>query len=164
MPGKNSSAETKAARKQSRSMIKQNNALADLKKYATPVPGTTPEMLFENLLDQINGQLHQVNTAVSEIPADEMWRDTIAGRQPNEWIVLQKDLMDRAFRFAHSALGMNLKRRQVEVEEAQAAMVAFMLKEALVRAGLPARQQKDIMAAVREVAQEQAALPQIVEA
>ena len=164
MPGKNSSAETKAARKQSRSMIKQNNALADLKKFATPVPGTTPEMLFENLLDQVNGQLSQVNTAVSNIPAEEMWRDTIAGRQPNEWILLQRDLMDRAFRFAHSALGMNLKRRQVEVEEAQAAMVAFLLREALTRANLPKRQMDAVMVAVREVAQEQAALPEVVEA
>ena len=145
----------------SASKRRQMAALADLKEFATPVPGTTPEQLFETLLDQINGQLQQVNVAVANVPNDEMWRDTIAGRVPNEWILLQRDLMDRAFRFAHSALGINLRRRQVEVEEAQAAMVAFLVKTALEEAGLPKTQQQAVMRAVRRVAAEQAALPQV---
>lgn len=92
--------------------------------------------------------------ALDDSPSRPLWRDTMVGRLPNEWIRLRDHYREQVGHLALSIEAKGLAERSVRVQEAQAVMMAQMIREAAERAGLDASQINRLGDELRTLAQE----------
>lgn len=89
---------------------------------------------------------------VDKLAEDDMWRDTMVGRIPNEWIRLRDDYRQQVAALAGSMVARGIAEKAVNVRAAQHALMATMIKEALVRAGAPAEMITKVGVELRQIA------------
>jgi hypothetical protein len=96
-----------------------------------------PVEALQEVLDGLVADLRFTQKQVDRLPEDQLWRDTMVGRIPNEWIRLRDDYRQGVAALAGSMIARGIAEKAVNVKAAQAALMATMVKEALRRAGLP---------------------------
>jgi hypothetical protein len=89
------------------------------------------------VLDGLTADLRLTQKMVDTLPESQLWRDTMVGRLPNEWIRLRDEYRDRTAALAGSMVARGIAEKAVNVSAARAALMATMVKEAMRRAGAP---------------------------
>lgn len=95
-----------------------------------------PVDVVQETLDGMVADLRFAQKMVDGLPEEAMWRDTMVGRIPNEWIRLRNEYRDRTAHFAGRMIERGIAEKAVNVSAAQTALMATMIKEAAIRAGL----------------------------
>lgn len=93
--------------------------------------------VIQETLDGLVADLRLTQKMVDRLPEEELWRDTMVGKLPNEWIRLRDEYRDKVASLAGRMVERGIAEKSVNVRAAQAALMATMVKEALVRAGAP---------------------------
>lgn len=99
-----------------------------------------PADAVQQVLDNIMSAYQYATMKVMELPEDEYWVDTLGGKVVNEWLREQERLGLQAVHIAGKASSMGLAERQVRLQEAQAAIFASIVDEALKALGLGTEQ------------------------
>lgn len=108
---------------------------------AKPVPaGDDHVSWLQTILNQRLGELQVVQANVETLQPDEMWRDTMSGRMPNEWIRLRDQYRGELEQMLFKLVSAGLADRAVKVREAQAVLLAQQVRAAAERAGLSGAQ------------------------
>lgn len=111
---------------------------------------------LQEVLDGLVQDLRFTQKMCDGIPHDKFWRDTMVGRIPNEWVRLRDHYREQVGHLALSIEAKGLAERSVRVKEAQAVMMAQMIREAAERAGLEPAQVNRLGDELRQLAQETA--------
>jgi homospermidine synthase len=117
---------------------------------AVPSRGIDPAIAIQDVLDSLVALYRYATAKVAFLAEDEYFVDTIAGAVPSKWIREQERLGMQIVHVAAKAAGMGLAERAVRIQEAQAAMFAVVLEEALKQQKLDFDQRRAIMAGVAE--------------
>lgn len=132
--GKRSPAGT-AARRQTKRKAKRNahrKALRLVRNLAlttgTPGENVDPANAMQYVLDRATHMLMNAVKGVEDLEADEIWRDTMVGRIPNEWIRLEDDLRKEVWGLAGKMIALDLDDRKARAAEIMAAILAPVLK------------------------------------
>lgn len=91
--------------------------------------------VIQECLDGMVGDLRFTQKMVDRLPEGELWRDTMVGRIPNEWIRLRDEYREATMAFAGRMVERGIAEKAVNISAAQAALTATVVKEALRRAG-----------------------------
>lgn len=94
-----------------------------------------PADVLQETLDGMVQDLRFAQRMVDTLPEDQLWRNTMVGRIPNEWIRLRDTYRDKVAYLAGRMIERGIAEKAVNVRAAQAALMATMVKEALLRAG-----------------------------
>jgi uncharacterized protein YajQ (UPF0234 family) len=113
-----------------------------------------PIEAVQEALDGLVADLRFTQAMCDQLTEREMWRDTMFGKEPNEWIKLRDEYRQKVAELAGRMIERGIAEKAVNVSAAQTALMATMVKEALVRAGIPADQVAKVGNALREIAQE----------
>lgn len=116
-----------------------------------------PVDVIQETLDGLVADLRFTQKMVDQLPETDLWRDTMVGRIPNEWIRLRDEYRQEASALAGSMITRGIAERAVNVRAAQAALMATMVKEAMRRAGLPQEAIRSVGDELRQLAEEAAA-------
>jgi hypothetical protein len=116
-----------------------------------------PVDVIQETLDGLVQDLRFTQRMVDTLPESELWRDTMVGRIPNEWVRLRDDYRQQAAHLAGSMVARGIAEKAVNVRAAQAALMATMVKEAMRRAGLPQESIRAVGEELRGLAEEAAA-------
>ena len=104
---------------------------------ATTFQSNVPyEDVLQEVLDLRVAEFRYAQSKVDEITDDIEWRDTMSGKQPNEWILLRDKYAGMLAAMAKDLIAVGLAQRQVRIAEAQVEIVAVALQKALVQADL----------------------------
>lgn len=87
-----------------------------------------PADAFQYVLDRAFHMLQNASEGVSDLKADEIWRDTMVGRIPNEWIRLETDLRQEVFALSSKMISLGIDDRKARASEIMAAVLAPVLK------------------------------------
>lgn len=82
--------------------------------------GIDPSEAMQLVLDRSVHMLRNAIQGVSDLKGDEIWRDTMVGRIPNEWIRLEEDLRKEVSQIAARMIDLDLEGRKVALTEAMA--------------------------------------------
>jgi hypothetical protein len=96
-----------------------------------------PVDAIQEVLDGLTADLRLTQKMVDTLPENQLWRDTMVGKLPNEWIRLRDEYRDRTAALAGSMVARGIAEKAVNVSAARAALMATMVKEAMRRAGAP---------------------------
>lgn len=107
----------------------------------TPVEDIDPSYALNFILDRTFHMLKNAIEGVNTLEPDEIWRDTMVGRVPNEWIRLEDDLRREVMAIAGNMLRLDLDGRRVAATEVIAAVIAPVLKSILDQLNLTPEQQ-----------------------
>lgn len=116
-----------------------------------------PVDVIQETLDGLVGDLRFTQRMCDQLEEPELWRDTMVGRIPNEWIRLRDDYRSQAAALAGSMVARGIAEKAVNVRAAQAALMATMVKEAMRRAGLPQEAIRAVGEELRGLAEEASA-------
>lgn len=115
----------------------------------------------EALQETLDGMVQDLRFTQRQCDALEMgegegkyWRDTMVGKIPNEWIRLRNDLRQQVAHLSLSLEAKGIAERGVRVKEAQAVLMAGMVRTAAERAGLTPQQVAALGTELRQLAQE----------
>lgn len=152
-------AETKSAvlpRKQKRAKNSlYHNALREVQRLrAIEELDSDPVEALQELLDVAVAEFRLAQQRCLELEEDYIWRDTIAGKQANEWIRLRDEYFERLQRLTERMVALGIADRQVKVQEAQTLLVAQEVIAAAEEAGLSRTEVRALGAALRRRAKE----------
>lgn len=82
-----------------------------------------PSYAMQFCLDRSVHMLRNAMEGVSDLKPDEVWRDTMVGRIPNEWIRLEEDLRKEVTALAARMIDLDLEGRRVALSEAMATIL-----------------------------------------
>lgn len=126
-------------RKQQKLRKKRRNENRRLLATARALTGMTAEQLqlgsinpidaIQQVLDRGYAELVVASREVDNLKADEIWRDTMVGRIPNEWIRLQEDLKREVSTVAGKMLHLDVESRKAGAAELMAGALAPVLGE-----------------------------------
>jgi hypothetical protein len=105
-------------------------------------------------LDGLVQDLRFAQKMCNSLTKDELWRDTMVGQIPNEWIRLRDRYREEVGRLAISMEAKGIAERRVKVEEAKAVMMAQLIRQAAERAGLEPAQVQRLGEELRQLSQE----------
>lgn len=109
-----------------------------------------PVQALQEVLDGSVRELREAQHRVNLLEEHELWRETMIGRIPNEWIRLRDDYRSAVERIANACVRNGLAERAVAVSEARAVLMVQMVLRAAERAGLDRAQIRELGAAIRE--------------
>lgn len=128
------------------------NAVAPLRRQvatlAEPIV-VTPAQGLAGALHLAAGNLEFVSQKVAALPEDELMKETVFGTQPNAWIRLQHELMDRVAKYAKMGADVGLAERAQDLQEAQTRLVADLMEKVFNEVGLTAEQRRAAGPAIR---------------
>jgi hypothetical protein len=129
-----------------RRLLAEARAVTSGRRSAARLDADPVEALQE-VLDGMVADLRFSQKMVDGLSEDDLWRITYqrdldgslveTGRMPNEWIRLRDDYRRELQLMAGSMIARGIAEKAVNVRAAQTALMATMVKEAMVRAGLP---------------------------
>lgn len=119
-----------------RKMLAEARAVTVTRRSAPRIEANPVDVLQETL-DGMVSDLRFTQKMVDSLPEDQIWRDTMMGRIPNEWIRLRDEYRDRTAALSGSMITRGIAEKAVNVRAAQAALMATMVREAMTRAGVP---------------------------
>jgi hypothetical protein len=93
-----------------------------------PEPDIEPADAIQFVLDRAVHMLKNAVEGVSQLEPDEIWRDTMVGRIPNEWIRLEEDLRKEVTQIAGRMLQLDIDGRRADAAEAVAVLLAPILE------------------------------------
>lgn len=136
-----------------RKRLREARAVTTTRRSAAPVDANPVDVIQETL-DGLVQDLRFTQRMCDTLPESELWRDTMVGRIPNEWIRLRDDYRSQAAALAGSMITRGIAEKAVNVRAAQAALMATMVKEAMRRAGLPQESIRAVGEELRTLAEE----------
>lgn len=150
---KTSTAKSRAAKKRRR------NENRKLLHNAKRITGMTAEQLeighvdpvdaIQQVLDRTYAQLVVASREADNVPSTELWRDTMVGRLPNEWVRLEEDLRTQVQQIAGKMLHLNIEDRKAHASELIAAAIAPVLSAIIKDLKLTPEQKKKAPEIVR---------------
>lgn len=123
-------------------------AAQQAKDLATPIT-VTPEQAIQAVLNLAAGQLAYATAMVGGLSETQMFEQTDAGVVPNRWVRLQMAIMDRIKQYSRAAADMGINERQMNLAEAQTAMMGELLERVMGRVDLSPKQRKLVGPAIR---------------
>lgn len=129
-------ATTEQKRKRAVKRKKRRNEQRKLLREARAITGMTAEDLgridpveaIQRVLDRSYAQLVVAATEVDNLESDEIWRSTMVGLVPNEWIRLEKELRNEVGNTANRMLQLDIDDRKAHAAEVIAAVMAPVLE------------------------------------
>ena len=118
-------------------------------RAAAPL-GADPAEALQEVLDLHVAELRYAQAKVDALPDNELWRDTMVGRIPNEWIRLRDEKAAAVQTTANNILRAGIADRAVRVQEAQLLLVVTAIHRAAERAGLSRTDVRKLGSALRE--------------
>lgn len=120
-----------------------------------PEYNSVPDLLGEVLARAVGGMRYAASE-VDKVPVDEFWVRKIDAQgnvlvEPNKWYQLELACRGEVAELADLYARLDLDRRRVELEEAEAALWAGVIREAARRSGLKPAQQRQLLRALDEV-------------
>jgi hypothetical protein len=112
---------------------------------------------FAVLQEILDGKVEDMRYTQSKVDAlknDELWRTTMVGKIPNEWIRLRDEYREKTEALALKLVNAGLADRAVRVQEAQMVLLAQRIQAAAERAGLDAEQRRALGRELRSLAEE----------
>lgn len=109
----------------------------------------SPETALQECLDRAFAYLRFYASEADKLPADKIWRDTIAGRIPHEAIRAEKDMRAEVAYLAGRALDIGLETRKVQLGERAADMLTDFIESVMEEVGLNAEQRRKLGPAIR---------------
>lgn len=143
-------------RNANRKRLREARATVEARRSAAPLDANPVDVIQETL-DGLVADLRLSQRMVDGLAEPDLWRDTMVGRIPNEWIRLRDDYRSQAAALAGSMITRGIAEKAVNVRAAQAALMATMVKEAMRRAGLPQEAIRAVGDELRTLAEEAAA-------
>jgi hypothetical protein len=116
---------------------------------ATPIP-VTPGQAIQAVLNLAAGHLAYATAMVGGLSEAQMFEVTDAGVVPNRWVRLQLSVMDRIKQYSRAAADMGINERQMNLAEAQTAMMGELLERVMGRVELTPKQRKLVGPAIRQ--------------
>lgn len=136
-----------------RRKLREARAVTTTRRSATRIDANPVDVIQETL-DGLVQDLRFTQKMVDQLPEADLWRDTMVGRIPNEWIRLRDDYRQGAAALAGSMVARGIAEKAVNVRAAQAALMATMVKEAMRRAGLPQEAIRSVGEELRTLAEQ----------
>lgn len=112
--------------------------------------GMDPAEAVQQVLDNIADLYDYATQQVFQLEEGEYWRETLAGKMPNEWIKEMERLGLQMVHVAGKAASMGLAERQIRLQEQQAAIFATVVEAALNEVGLGAEQRRLVHTRIAE--------------
>jgi hypothetical protein len=116
----------------------------------------TPGQAIQAVLNVAAGQFAYCTAMVGGLSEEQMFEESMAGAVPNRWVRLQISIMDRIKQYSRAASDMGIQERQMNLAEAQTAMMGQLLERVMDAVDLTPKQRKQVGPAIRE------ALPALV--
>lgn len=110
----------------------------------------TPGQAVQAVLNVAAGQFAYATAMVGGLAEAQMFEETIAGVVPNRWVRLQMNIMDKISKYSRAAADMGISERQMQLAEAQTAMMGQLLEAVMDRLDLTPSQRKQVGPAIRE--------------
>lgn len=110
----------------------------------------TPGQAIQAVLNVAAGQFAYATAMVGGLSEEQMFEQTMDGAVPNRWVRLQLSIMDRIKQYARAASDMGIAERQINLAEAQTAMMGELLERVMGRLDLTPAQRKAVGPAIRE--------------
>jgi hypothetical protein len=139
-----------------RALLIEARTASQMHRSASVLVEAEPVEVIQEVLDSLTADLRFAQRQVDRIPVDEFWRDTMVGRIPNEWVRYRDEIRDKLHYLAGRMIERGIAERAVNVRAAQTALMATMVKEAMVRAGLNGDQVASVGDELRALAEEAA--------
>lgn len=144
---------TKGGGHPNRRRLKEARTDVERRRSATRLD-VMPIDAIQEVLDSLTADLRLSQKMVDGLKEEDLWRDTMVGKLPNEWIRLRDEYRDKLATLAGSMIARGIAEKAVNVRAAQAALMATMVKEALVRAGADPTMVQRVGVELRQLAQE----------
>ena len=116
---------------------------------AQPIP-VTPGQAIQAVLNVAAGQFAYATAMVGGLSEAQMFEEAIGGAVPNRWVRLQLNIMDRLKQYSRAAADMGINERQMQLAEAQTAMMGELLEAVMAKLDLTPKQRKQVGPAIRE--------------
>lgn len=133
--------------------LAEARAAVETRRSATRL-NAQPADALQECIDGLVADIRLAQKMVDRLPESELWRDTMVGKIPHEWIRLRDDYRSQLSHLAMAMEAKGIAERRVRVDEARAVLMAQMVRTAAERAGLNGNQIKALGSALRELAQE----------
>lgn len=145
--------ERKEAQAEIRSRVPRRRMLAEVRQEAKEFSDSLrrnidPGEAVQEILDQIHAAWQYATMKVALLDEDDYFQTSMGVEVPNVWIREQERLGMQAVHVAAKASAMGLAERQVQIQEAQAALFQTVVEAALVKAGLPLDQRQNVHQAI----------------
>lgn len=120
-----------------------------------PESSSVPDLLGEVLARAVGGMRYAASE-VDKVPVEEFWVTKYDAQgnvlvEPNKWYQLELACRSEVAILADLYARLDLDRRKLELEEAEAALWAGVIREAARRSGLKPAQQRQLLRALDEV-------------
>lgn len=115
---------------------------------AEELHNTDPVEAMQHVLDTSFAHLLYAGKRVSELTEDEFWRDTLAGRVPNEWFALEAGLRREVLEVTARMLHLGIEDRRARVAEVLAITLAPVLEQMITELRLTDAQRKQAPAII----------------
>lgn len=106
-------------------------ALRDARNLAlltgTPEENIDPHNAMQFILDRATHMLTNAIAGVENLQPDEVWRETMVGKIPNEWIRLEEDLRKEVWAIAGKMISLGIDDRKARAAEIMAQILAPVL-------------------------------------
>lgn len=99
-----------------------------------------PVTALQEVLDGAVADLRASQARVNDLEESVLWRDTMVGKIPNEWIRIRNDLRNEVERIANNMVRNGIADRAVQVSEAMAAMLVPVFTEMMLQLDLTPEQ------------------------
>lgn len=87
--------------------------------------GVQPVEAFMEVLESALSMMRYARAQANQVPPENMWRDTIAGKIPNEWVKLERNMREEVAHLSAQAMKHGLEERQTAVAERMAEALAI---------------------------------------
>jgi hypothetical protein len=94
-----------------------------------------PIAALQEVLDGAVQDLRYAQGKVDQLTGPELWRDTLTGKIPNEWIRLRNELRVEVERCANNMVRNGIAERAVAIGEARMVLVIGAIREAALEVG-----------------------------
>lgn len=112
--------------------------------------GQDPAEAIQLILDNMMTAYEYATQQMMELEEDDYFVESLGGKRLHHWIVEQERLGLQLAHIAGKAAGLGLAERTVRVHETQAALFAQVVEKALVAAGMPLDQRRQLHASIAE--------------
>lgn len=142
--------------RQRRKRVKHKKLLADARERTLSehksLPGTQPHIALQEIHDDLDAMRKFARAEVDKLDLDkDFWRDTMAGKLPNEWVRLWQALSQDQAGLALRMIGAGLDARKTAALEQSVAIAAQVIDEALSLANAPPEVRAKLPAALEAV-------------
>jgi hypothetical protein len=139
-PPRSKAAKTKQRRNANRKALRKARNLA--LTTGEPEPDIEPEHAMQHILDRTLHMLRNTEKGVANLKPDEVWRDTMVGKIPNEWIRLEEDLRKEVAQVAGRMIALDIEGRRANAAEAIATLMAPVFEHVFGELGLTGKQKR----------------------